>query len=101
MLRPLLVVALLAAALAAAGCTTKKKIDTSKAERSIKSALESKKSGSISTVSCPDSVDVKKGATFQCSIVGTNGKTAKVTVLQTDDKGDVTYSGNLTAIIRR
>jgi uncharacterized protein YpmB len=99
MVRPSVVVALLVA-VAASGCAAKK-IDTAKAERSIKAGLESKKSGAISTVSCPDSVDVKKGATFTCSVVGTNGKRAKITVLQTDDKGDVTYSGNLAAIIRR
>jgi uncharacterized protein DUF4333 len=99
MVRPLLVVVLPATALAAVGCA--KKIDTSKAERSIKAGLESKQSGSISTVTCPDSVDIKKGSTFTCNVVGTNGKTAKITVLQTDNKGDVTYSGNLAAIIRR
>jgi hypothetical protein len=98
MLRPLLVVSVLVAGLALAGCT--KKIDTSKAERSIKAGLESKAHNGVTIVSvnCPSDVTVKKGNHFACTVTGSNGRTAKVTVVQTDDNGNVTYSGNLASL---
>jgi hypothetical protein len=101
MRRLLAVVAIVPIALAAAGCS--KKIDTDKAERSIKAGLESKSSGrvAIASVTCPHDVDVKKGKRFDCTVKGTNGRTATVTVVQTDDKGSVTYSGNLAALAGR
>jgi hypothetical protein len=89
-------------ALAVAGCS-KKKIDTDKAERSIKAGLQSKSDGrvAIASVTCPDNVDIEKGKRFDCTVKGTNGRTATVTVVQTDDKGSVTYSGNLAALAGR
>jgi hypothetical protein len=100
MRRLLAAVAVAPAALAVVGCA--KKIDTDKAERSIKAGLESKSRGAtIVSVSCPKDIDVQKGKRFDCTVKGTNGKTATVTVVQTDDKGSVTYSGNLSALARR
>jgi hypothetical protein len=101
MRRLLAVVAIVPIALALAGCS--KKIDTDKAERSIKAGLESKPAGrvAIASVTCPDDVDIKKGKRFDCTVTGTNGRTATVTVVETDDKGSVTYSGNLSALARR
>jgi hypothetical protein len=91
----------LALALALAGCS--KKIDTDKAERSIKAGLQSKTGGrvAIASVTCPDDVDIDKGKRFDCTVKGTNGRTGTVTVVQTDDKGSVTYSGNLSALAGR
>jgi hypothetical protein len=100
MRRLLAAVAVAPAALAVVGCA--KKIDTDKAEQSIKAGLESKSRGAtIASVTCPNDVDVQKGKRFDCTVKGTNGKTAIVTVLQTDDKGNVTYSGNLSALAGR
>ena len=101
MRRLLAVVAIVPIALAVAGCS--EKIDIDKAERSIKSGLESKSGGkvAIASVTCPDDVDIKKGKRFDCTVKGTNGRTATVAVVQTDDKGSVTYSGNLAALARR
>jgi Domain of unknown function (DUF4333) len=101
MLRPLLVVSVLVAGLAMTGCT--KKIDTSKAERSIKAGLESKaRNGvTIASVTCPSDVKAQKGNNFACTVTASNGKTAKVTVVQTDDNGNVTYSGNLAPLAGR
>jgi hypothetical protein len=101
MRRPLAVVAIVPIALAVAGCS--KKIDTDKAERSIKAGLEGKTGGrvAIASVTCPDDVGVKKGKRFDCTVKGANGRTATVTVVQTDDKGNVTYSGNLAALAGR
>ena len=101
MRRLLAVVATVPIALAGAGCS--KKIDTDKAERSIKAGLQSKSGGrvAIASVTCPDDVDIAKGKRFDCAVKGTNGRTATVTVVQTDDKGSVTYSGNLAALARR
>jgi hypothetical protein len=103
MLRILLALPVAAlAAVALTGCT-EKKIDTSKAERSIKAGIENRagRDVGIASVSCPDDVEVKKGERFDCTIKGTNGKTAKVTVVQRDDKGNVTYSGDLSALVQR
>jgi Domain of unknown function (DUF4333) len=88
-------------ALAGAGCS--EQIDTAKAERSIKTGIESKTSGGVPvrSVSCPKDVEVKKGKSFDCTVTGTNGKKATITVVQTDDKGNVTYSGNLAALVER
>ena len=96
MVRLAVVVTALAAAAPLSGCATKK-IDTSKAERSIKAGLESRaRNGvSITSVACPTSVAVKKGNNFACTVTARNGETAKVEVVQTDNKGNVTYSGNL------
>jgi Domain of unknown function (DUF4333) len=101
MRRLLAVVAIVPVALAVAGCS--KKIDTDKAERSIKAGLESKTGGrvSIASVTCPDDIDVEKGKRFDCTVKGTNGRTGTVTVVQTDNKGSVTYSGNLAALAGR
>jgi hypothetical protein len=101
MRRLLAVVAIVPIALALAGCS--KKIDTDKAERSIKAGLQSKTGGrvAIASVTCPDDVDIDKGKRFDCTVKGTNGRTGTVTVVQTDDKGSVTYSGNLSALARR
>jgi hypothetical protein len=49
----------------------------------------------IASVACPSNVAVKKGNDFACTVRARNGKTAKVEVVQTDNKGNVTYSGNL------
>jgi Domain of unknown function (DUF4333) len=101
MRRLLAVVATVPFALALAGCS--KKIDTDKAERSIKAGLQSKSGGrvAIASVTCPDDVDLEKGKRFDCTVKGTNGRTATVTVVQTDDRGSVTYSGNLAALAGR
>ena len=100
--RPMLVVAVPVAALALTACG-QKKIDTSKAEQSIKAGLESRQRNgvNITSVTCPSNVDVKKGNNFACTVKGANGRTAKVTVVQTDDKGNVTYSGNLAPLAQR
>jgi hypothetical protein len=89
------------AALAMAGCD--KQIDTSKAERSIKAGIQSKTSGAvvIRAVACPKDVKVEKGKTFDCTVTATNGKTAPIHVVQTDDKGNVTYSGNVSSLVTR
>src|SRR4051794_9556959 len=101
MRRVLAVVAIVPIALAVGGCS--KKIDTDKAERSIQAGLENKTGGkvAIASVTCPNDVEVKKGKRFDCTVKGTNGRTATVTVVQTDDKGSVTYSGNLSALAGR
>jgi hypothetical protein len=87
--------------LGASGCG--RTIDTKKAERSIKAGLESRTNGrtAIASVSCPDGIDVKKGKRFDCTVKGTNGKTATVTVVQTDGNGNVTYSGDLAPLAHR
>jgi hypothetical protein len=103
MARPLLVVTVLVAGLGLVACAADKKIDANKAERSIKSGLESKARNGvvIASVTCPSSIKVAKGNNFACTVTAKNGKTAKVTVTQTDGKGNVTYSGNLAPLAQR
>jgi hypothetical protein len=101
MRRSLALLAVVPLALAVAGCS--KKIDTDKAEKSIKAGLEAKTGGAvdIASVACPNDVEVEKGKHFDCTVKGPNGRTATVTVVQTDDDGNVTYSGNLSALVGR
>jgi outer membrane murein-binding lipoprotein Lpp len=85
---------------ALAGCSST--IDSDKAESEIQKGIERQSSGQIpvKAVDCPDDVEAKKGDTFQCTVTGDNGKTGPVTVVQKDDEGNVTYSGNLQALVQ-
>ena len=75
------------------------------AERSIKAGLESKTSDGLRIADR----DVPEGHrrhrrcdTFTVHGDATaDGTTAQVTVVQHDDKGDVTYSGDLSALVQR
>ena len=82
--------AALALALAPVGCGSDT-VDANKVEAGIEQSL-STATAKISTVSCPDDVEKKEGATFTCDATLEGGGKAKVTVTQTSNAGDYTYS---------
>jgi Domain of unknown function (DUF4333) len=88
------------AAILAAGCSASVcagsgcggKIDTNKAETSVKSVVADATGSVVKSVSCPSPIALKKGATFTCIATGGDGTTAPVTITQTDGKGNVHIS---------
>jgi hypothetical protein len=83
------IVSVLALALAATSLTGCKKIlKTEKIEAAAKDHLK-KAAGWDATISCPKTVDVKTGGTFECTGKA-DGKDIVLTVTQKDDKGNVT-----------
>ncbi len=82
--------ATLALALSAGGCGSDT-VDAGKVEAGIEQSL-STATAKVSGVSCPDDVEKKEGATFTCDAKLEGGGKAKVTVTQTSNAGDYTYS---------
>ena len=70
-------------------------IDTQKAERVLKQKVIAQTGVAIASVTCPDTVAVKKGATFSCVAHGADGTHAPISVQQTDDQGNVNYTADL------
>ena len=83
-------VSTLALALAAAGCGSDT-VDPDKVEEGIEESL-STATAKVSSVSCPDDVEKKDGATFTCDAKLEGGGKAEVKVTQTSNAGDYTYS---------
>ncbi len=74
-------------ALALGGCASS--LDTAKLQSSIQAKL-GEVDLSASNISCPSSIEVKAGSTFDCTAT-VNGVPAKVTVTQKDDQGNVSF----------
>ncbi len=72
-------------ALAAVGCKTK--IDANKAQDLIKKMLAEK--GIQVTPACPDGLEAKSGAKFQCTAIDQTGEQMTIDVTILDDKGTV------------
>ena len=87
--------AALALALALAGCGSEeeRKLDTAQVERGIADGIEKDRPGTrVVEVSCPDDVEIEKGAKFTCRVRGAEpGQEAIATVTQVDDEGRVRY----------
>ena len=83
-------VSALTLALVATGCGSDT-VDPDKVEAGIEQSL-STATAKVSSVSCPDDVEKKEGATFTCDAKLEGGGTAKVKVTQTSNAGDYTYS---------
>jgi hypothetical protein len=77
-------------ALAAAGCGSDT-VDAGMVEAGVEESL-STATAKVSSVSCPDDVEKKEGATFTCDAKLEGGGKAKVKVTQTSNAGDYTYS---------
>lgn len=80
--------ALVAAALAACG---EAKLDTARAESAIRSGITRQTGVKIDTVRCPDQVEARRGETFRCVALASNGQRARVEVTQRDDEGSVSW----------
>jgi hypothetical protein len=79
----------LLAAVAGCGDTT---IDAGKAEKAITKAVTEQARARVKSVSCPDDEVAKKGGTFTCKVIGTDGSTGNVLVTEKDDNGSVAIS---------
>ena len=64
-------------------------IDSTKTEGAIKENLEKSVGQKVSSVECPSGVEVKKGATFDCTINLENGKTETATLKILNSDADV------------
>lgn len=80
----------LAVALATVGCGSDT-IDAAEVEAGIEQSLSSA-TASVSSVSCPNDVEKKEGATFTCDAKLEGGGKAKVKVTQTSKGGNFTYA---------
>lgn len=80
-----------ASACVGSGCDAGK-IDTAKAQRTIRSLVAAQTGAMVASVTCPGSVAEKRGASFMCTATGVDGTTAPVLVTQTDGKGNVHIS---------
>jgi hypothetical protein len=83
---------LLVSGLAVAGCG-ETVIDDVKAEGAIQSNLEKSLDAKIKSVDCPSDEKVEAGKTFTCSVVFSDGKTAKATLKILNDDADVSLVG--------
>jgi hypothetical protein len=76
-----------------AGCGTKE-IDGKKVENLIRTGFAKQgKATNLKSISCPDGLKVKKGATLQCKVVGSDGSKGTFTVTQLDNNGTVKVTG--------
>jgi Domain of unknown function (DUF4333) len=79
-------------AVAVSGCSTAThEIDHKKAEGLAQQIGTVK--GTVKSASCPSGVKLKKGATFDCKLVYTSGRSATISIHQVDDKGRIETSG--------
>lgn len=74
--------------LAASGCG-KTVIDSAKAEAFIKDGIEKNSPATISSVDCPDDVEVEANKTFECTATSDQGKKATITLKILNDNADV------------
>ena len=81
--------AVIVLALAAVGCGNDT-IDADEAEAGIEQSLSSA-TASVSSMSCPNDIEKKEGATFTCDAKLEGGGKAKVKVTHTSKGGDFTY----------
>ncbi len=89
LLLPAAVAGLALTSLAGCGTTT---IDTDKAESAISKAVTEQAVAKVRSVTCPKGKEAKKGGTFTCAVVGTDGSTGNALVTMKDDNGSVSIS---------
>ena len=72
-----------------AGCGAQS-VDIDKVEDTIKSGVKDQNGVDVD-VKCPDSVDWKKGGSFECDVVENDGTKHTATVEMKDDDGQVSW----------
>jgi hypothetical protein len=83
-----LAVPLAAVALLGAGCG-ETVIDSAKTEAAIEQNLTHATGQKVSKVECPSGVEVKAGATFECTVILAGGKQETATLKIRDSNADV------------
>ncbi len=83
-------VAIVAAAAVGCGETV---IDATKTEAAIEQNLEKSLGKKVSSVECPSDVEVKAGASFDCVVTLTGGKTETASLKIINDDADVEVTG--------
>ncbi len=80
--------ALLVATLALASCGGSA-IDDAKAERFIRAVVAEQVGARVAAVTCPQDVEIRRGAKFTCVVTGVDGSKGDVLATQRDDDGSV------------
>jgi len=86
--RPGMIAALFTLAFLAAGCG-ETVIDSAKTEAAIEQNLQRATGQKVSSVECPSGVEVKTGATFECTVELSGGKTETATLKIRNSNADV------------
>jgi hypothetical protein len=76
-------------AIAAAACT--KTLDTDGLESELQSQIEAETQSPITSVDCPEDVEVETGRSFDCKAEQEGGATLTIRVTQQDDQGNVEW----------
>jgi hypothetical protein len=78
-------------AAASLGACGQARLDTGEAESAIRAGITRQTGVKIDSVRCPDEVEARRGDTFRCVAVASNGQRARVAVTQRDDEGNVSW----------
>jgi NAD(P)H-hydrate repair Nnr-like enzyme with NAD(P)H-hydrate epimerase domain len=92
MRRQIPLAALALVVLLAAGCGGTV-IDDVKTEGAIKQNLESELNKKVSAVDCPSGIDVKTGASFECTVTLAGGKEEKASLKILNEDADFELTG--------
>lgn len=91
----ILLISALAGLLAACSNTLEpKKLNTEKLEDIFKNGIEERHNLDVTSVSCPEEVEIEEGATFECTAVTSDSDRSSVFVTQENDEGKVTWKLN-------
>jgi hypothetical protein len=77
-------------AVAAVACT--KTLDTDGLESQLQDDIERQTTTTITSVSCPEDVEVEAGRSFDCTAEEEGGATFTIEVTQRDDQGNVDWT---------
>ena len=89
-MRAALLAAPLASTLLLAACGTST-IDAAKGEEEISKAVRVQAGVPVKEVVCPENVKIEKGGKYVCTVTAKDGTTGKVSVVQKDDEGNVSF----------
>ncbi|MEX2447920.1 MAG: DUF4333 domain-containing protein [Solirubrobacterales bacterium] len=84
--------ALLATALAAAGCG-ETVIDDAKTEAALEQDLQGALGEKVTAVECPSGVEVEPGATFECDVILAGGERRSATLRIRNEDADIEVTG--------
>ncbi len=89
--KPGLLLAVAAAPVLAAACSTTPVLDDDRLEEVISTQFEQQTGVGLTSISCPDDTPIEQGNTFQCTATAADGQTLTMQVTQTDDAGRVNW----------